>query len=72
MRVRKLNSQNQAGETNGSIPVEVPKTMLDQAAKDAKSAGVNVVQDTDVNKGTVKQLKKQSKRQKLRKFYKTG
>ncbi|MDT9515729.1 cell surface antigen I/II [Streptococcus mutans] len=47
-------SQNQAGETNGSIPVEVPKTDLDQAAKDAKSAGVNVVQDADVNKGTVK------------------
>ncbi len=36
-------SQNQAGETNGSIPVEVPKTDLDQAAKEAKSAGVNVV-----------------------------
>lgn len=47
-------SQNQAGETNGSIPVEVPKTDLDQAAKEAKSAGVNVVQDADVNKGTVK------------------
>ncbi|MDO8138254.1 cell surface antigen I/II [Streptococcus mutans] len=47
-------SQNQAGETNGSIPAEVPKTDLDQAAKDAKSAGVNVVQDADVNKGTVK------------------
>ncbi|MCB4994568.1 cell surface antigen I/II [Streptococcus mutans] len=47
-------SQNQAGEANGSIPVEVPKTDLDQAAKDAKSAGVNVVQDADVNKGTVK------------------
>nr|AIV00619.1 PA [Streptococcus mutans] len=47
-------SQNQAGETNGSISVEVPKTDLDQAAKDAKSAGVNVVQDADVNKGTVK------------------
>ncbi|WP_333558151.1 putative cross-wall-targeting lipoprotein signal domain-containing proteiin, partial [Streptococcus anginosus] len=47
-------SQNQAGETNGSIPVEVPKTDLDQAAKDAKSAGVNVVQDETVDKGTVK------------------
>lgn len=47
-------SQNQAGETNGSIPVEVPKTDLDQAAKEAKSAGVNVVQDADVNKGIVK------------------
>ncbi|MGT2637251.1 antigen I/II family LPXTG-anchored adhesin [Streptococcus ratti] len=47
-------SQNHAGQTEGSIPVEVPTTDVDKAVDDAKNAGVNVVQDETVNKGTVK------------------
>ena len=47
-------SQKQAGESNGSMPVEVPKTDVNQAINNAQAAGVNVVQDETVDKGTVK------------------
>ena len=47
-------SQKQAGELNGSMPVEVPKTAVNQAINNAQAAGVNVVQDETVDKGTVK------------------
>ena len=47
-------SQKQAGELNGSMPVEVPKTDVNQAINNAQAAGVNVVQDETVDKGTVK------------------
>ena len=43
-------SQKQAGELNGSMPVEVPKTDVNNA----QAAGVNVVQDETVDKGMVK------------------
>ncbi|MGT2836033.1 antigen I/II family LPXTG-anchored adhesin [Streptococcus macacae] len=46
-------SQKQAGESNGSISVDVPKTDINQAVSDAQAAGVNVVQDETVDKGTV-------------------
>ncbi|WP_431031706.1 antigen I/II family LPXTG-anchored adhesin [Streptococcus anginosus] len=47
-------SQKQDGESNGSMPVEVPKTDVNQAINNAQAAGVNVVQDETVDKGTVK------------------
>ena len=47
-------SQKQAGESNGSMPVEVPKTDVNQAINNAQAAGVNVVQDESVDKGMVK------------------
>ncbi|MGT2908004.1 antigen I/II family LPXTG-anchored adhesin [Streptococcus dentiloxodontae] len=47
-------SQEQAGETEGSLPVNVSTTELDQAAEEAKAAGVTVEQDDIVDEGTVK------------------
>ena len=47
-------SQKQDGESNGSMPVEVPKTDVNPAINNAQAAGVNVVQDETVDKGTVK------------------
>lgn len=47
-------SQKQAGESTGSMPVEVPANEVQKAVTDAKEAGVNVVQDETVDKGTVK------------------
>ena len=49
-----IESQAQAGQTTGSIPVEVPKTDVDQAVENAKNAGVKVEKDETVDKGTVK------------------
>ncbi|MGT2749296.1 antigen I/II family LPXTG-anchored adhesin [Streptococcus orisasini] len=48
------NSQAQAGQIEGELPVEVPTTDVDKAAEEAKNAGVNVIQDETVDKGTVK------------------
>ena len=47
-------SQKQAGESTGSMPVEVPANEVQKAVTDAKEAGVNIVQDETVDKGTVK------------------
>ena len=47
-------SQKQAGESTGSMPVEVPANEVQKVVTDAKEAGVNVVQDETVDKGTVK------------------
>ena len=49
-----IESQAQAGQTTGSIPVEVPTTDVDQAVENAKNAGVKVEKDETVDKGTVK------------------
>ena len=49
-----IESQAQAGQTTGSIPVEVPTTDVDQAVENAKNAGVKVEKDDTVDKGTVK------------------
>ncbi|MGY3707473.1 GbpC/Spa domain-containing protein [Granulicatella adiacens] len=49
-----IESQAQAGQTTGSIPVEVPTTDIDQAVENAKNAGVKVEKDETVDKGTVK------------------
>ncbi len=49
-----IESQAQAGQTTGSIPVEVPTTDVDQAVENAKNAGVKVEKDESVDKGTVK------------------
>lgn len=49
-----IESQAQAGQTTGSIPVEVPTTDVDQAVEKAKNAGVKVEKDETVDKGTVK------------------
>ncbi|WP_174721399.1 antigen I/II family LPXTG-anchored adhesin [Streptococcus periodonticum] len=47
-------SQKQAGESTGSMPVEVPANEVQKVVTDAEEAGVNVVQDETVDKGTVK------------------
>ena len=49
-----IESQAQAGQKTGSIPVEVPTTDVDQAVENAKNAGVKVEKDETVDKGTVK------------------
>ena len=49
-----IESQAKAGQTTGSIPVEVPTTDVDQAVENAKNAGVKVEKDETVDKGTVK------------------
>ena len=49
-----IESQAQAGQTTGSIPVEVPTTDVDKAVENAKNAGVKVEKDETVDKGTVK------------------
>ena len=49
-----IESQAQAGQTTGSIPVEVQTTDVDQAVENAKNAGVKVEKDETVDKGTVK------------------
>lgn len=49
-----IESQAQAGQTTGSIPVEVPTIDVDQAVENAKNAGVKVEKDETVDKGTVK------------------
>ena len=47
-------SQKQAGESTGSMSVDVPKTDVNQAINNAQAVGVNAVQDETVDKGTVK------------------
>ena len=49
-----IESQAQAGQTTGSVPVKVPTTDVDQAVENAKNAGVKVEKDETVDKGTVK------------------
>ena len=49
-----IESQSQAGQTTGSVPVKVPTTDVDQAVENAKNAGVKVEKDETVDKGTVK------------------
>ena len=49
-----IESQAKAGQTTGSIPVEVPTTDVDKAVENAKNAGVKVEKDETVDKGTVK------------------
>ena len=49
-----IESQARAGQTTGSIPVEVPTTDVDKAVENAKNAGVKVEKDETVDKGTVK------------------
>lgn len=47
------NSQNQAGQAQGSMPIDVSTSELDQAVEEAKAAGITVVEDETVDKGTV-------------------
>ena len=56
-------SQAQAGQTTGTLPVEVPATNVEQAVRDAQAAGVKVVQDETVDKGTVKTAEEASQKE---------
>ena len=56
-------SQAQAGQTTGTLPVEVPATNVEQAVRDAQAAGVKVVQDETVDKETVKTAEEASQKE---------